>query len=106
MSNVFQLFGKEETENPSPPITGATIAFAIVTAMNAQLERAIQELSNHFDAIDQVIDSLGDPEARKLQGQCREALTIAALKLSQAIRTLPSLKITAIPIQETCGCRP
>jgi hypothetical protein len=105
MSNVFQLFGKEKSENQSNPITGATIAVASVMAMNAELERAIKELSKYFDAIDHLIDSLGDTEARKL-GQLREALTIATLKLSQAIGTLPSLRITAIPMQEICGSHP
>jgi hypothetical protein len=70
-----------------------TIAEANVSALGAELERAIRELSKHFDAIDYVIDSLDDPEAREQQSQLREALMTASLELSQAMRKFPSRRV-------------
>jgi hypothetical protein len=61
-----------------------------------ELERAIKDLSKHLDLIDQFIDPIGDPEARKRQDLLREASTIAVRNLSQAIRMLPIFQIRAI----------
>jgi hypothetical protein len=106
MSNVFQLFKKGQIENPSNPDADETIAVANVMAKSAELGRAIKELSNHFDAIDYIIDTYCEPEARKLQDQLREALTIAALKLSQANGKLPSLPVSALPDAREAQSRP
>ena len=99
MTNVVRLFGRMQIEKQADP-ANVTIAQTNVLAMCAELEGAIEELLNRFVVIDDVIDLLGDPEARKRQDQLREALTIAALKLSQAIKRR-SLKVTAVPKQET-----
>ena len=95
MSNVVQLFAHEQIENPANP-TNVTIAVANLLAVFAELERATKELSKHLDSIDHFIDPIANPEARKRQDQLREASTIAVRSLSQAIRTLPILQISAI----------
>jgi|SRR5450432_57656 hypothetical protein len=93
MSNVVQLFAHEPIENPANP---ATTAVADLLAVFAELDRAIRQFSKHLDSIDDFIDPTGDPEVRKRQDQLREASAIAVRNLSQAIRTLPILQISAI----------
>jgi hypothetical protein len=100
MSNVVQLFVHEQIENPADP---TTIAVADFLAVFAELERAIKDFSKHLDLIDQFIDPIGDPEARKRQDLLREASTIAVLNLFQAIRTLPILQISAMLEEQARG---
>jgi hypothetical protein len=95
MSNVVQLFAHEQMENPANP-TNVAIAVVDLLAVFAELERATEELSKHLDSVDHFIDPIGNPEARKRQDQLREASTIAARNLSQAIRKFPILQISAI----------
>jgi hypothetical protein len=93
MSNVVQLFAHEPIENPANP---ATIAVADLLAVFAELVHATKEVSKHLDWIDHFIDPIGNPEARKRQDQLREASAIAVHNLTEAIRTLPILQISAI----------
>jgi hypothetical protein len=99
MSNVFQLFRQKKNENPSDPSTGVTIAVADILASSVQVGRTIKELSRHFDAVDRIIDAIGDTETRNRHEQSmklsRETLTNATLELSRQIRKLPRLQIRA-----------
>ena len=90
MSNVVRLFAHEKIENSANP-TNAKVAVVDLLAVFCELERAIKDLSKQVDLIDQFIDPIRDPEARKRQDLLREASTIALRNLSQAIRTLPIL---------------
>jgi hypothetical protein len=98
MSNVFQLFEQQKNEDdPSNPDAGVTIAIAAILASSAHLGRRIKELSRHFDALDRIIDAIGDTETRNMQKQSmklnRETLANATLELSRQIRKLPRLQI-------------
>jgi hypothetical protein len=99
MSNVFQLFGKKKNWNPSNPDPGVTIAIADILASSAHLGRTIKELSTHFDAVDRIIDAIGDPKTRNSYKQSmklsRETLTHAANELSQQICKFPMLQTKA-----------
>jgi GTP-sensing pleiotropic transcriptional regulator CodY len=89
MSNVVRLSERLKLGNPVGPVN-VKIAQANVLAMSVELDRAIKTLSKQFEAIEYVIDSLNDPESRKLQDRLRESLTIASSELSQAIRKFSS----------------
>jgi hypothetical protein len=94
MSNVLQLFKQDKIkDDPSDYNADVAIAASGVLALSAQLGRAVKELSKQFDAVDRVIDALGDTETRTRHKRSmkltRKALTSATLGLSQQIRTLP-----------------
>ncbi len=97
MSNVFQLFRKEKSENTSNPDDREKISVVESLASSADLARAINKLSTYFDAVDRIIDAIGDTEARNRHKQSmqlsRETLTNATLELSRQIRKLPRRQI-------------
>jgi hypothetical protein len=99
MSNIFQLFGQKKHENPSNPNIGMTIAVADTLASSVHLGHAIKELSAHFDAVDRIIDAIGDTETRNRHKQSmkvsRKTLTHATNELSRQIGKLPGLQIRA-----------
>ena len=92
MSNVPQLFWKKKNENPSNLDIGAGIAVADFLASSAHLGCTLKELSIHLDAMDHMIDTIGDTETRNLHRQSmtisREKLTSATLELSRMITML------------------
>jgi hypothetical protein len=94
MSNVVRLFSHEQIEKSADP-TSVTIAVADFLGVFAELARAMKLFSKNLDSIEHVIDLIGDSEARKRQDQLREESTMAVLELSQVIRMLPILQISA-----------
>ena len=96
MSNVFPLFEQVTVEGPDDPRTRVTIAVTEIMASNAQLERRIKELSMHLDAIDIVIDALGEAGSQErllqLTKNNREALMHASRELSENVRMLLALR--------------
>jgi len=95
MSNVVRLVRQQKKEKPLNPNANLTIAVADILTSSADLGRALKEFSTHFDAMDRVVDALGDKETRDTCKQAmelnREALAKAIFELSREIRKLPSL---------------
>jgi hypothetical protein len=96
MSNVFSLFQEKKIEGPMDPARRVTIAVGEIMASNAQLVRAVKELSKHLDAVDHVIEALGETDAKEslmhLSKINRESLVQAVRELSQQHIKLPALR--------------
>ncbi|UZE51712.1 hypothetical protein ONR75_14690 [Rhodopseudomonas sp. P2A-2r] len=67
-----------------------------VMSCSATLEGRLHDLSRHLDAVDQVIDHLGDVSLQQsLRGRAlagRQALVRARQELRDELRNLPSLR--------------
>jgi hypothetical protein len=99
MNNVVPLF-KQETIDNHPTDNSLPIAIADILASCMQLSHAVRGLSKGFDAVDHVIDGLGEAEAKnqldQLTNLTSKALAAAMHELSQAIKQLPRLQIDAM----------
>jgi len=96
MSNVVLLFANESHDrvlDPDQPLDDAVIQ---AMSCSARLESRLQDLCRHLDAVDRVIDRLGDVSLqRSLRGQAmagRQALVQAKLELWHELRNLPALR--------------
>jgi hypothetical protein len=85
MSNVVQLFAREQVEKPA---AATTIARADFLAVLAELEPAIREFFKRLDPVDLVIDTIGNPEARKRQDQLRGFGTARNSNVTRGLRIL------------------
>lgn len=96
MSNVFPLFTQATIESVADPRTQVTTAVTEIMASNAQLERRIKELLIHLDAIDLVIEALGEAGSHEnflqFSKNNRAALIRASRELSEHVKMLPALR--------------
>jgi hypothetical protein len=96
MSNVVLLFANESDDGVLDPNQRLDEAVIHVMSCSASLEGWLQDLCRHLDAVDQVIDHLGDVSLqRSLRGQAlagRQALVQARQELRDELRNLPSLR--------------
>lgn len=93
MGNVIPLFAPKNAEMVvSESETCIAAAVARILTSSAQLDHAVNDLSEHFDSIEKAIDTIDDTETRtRLQESTklsRETLLNAMRKLSQQIGTL------------------
>ena len=92
-NNVIRLFARKSAGIvlSEPEIRIAT-AVTTVLASRAQLHRRLKELSKHFDAIENAIDTIEHMETRTRLRESiklsREAMSKAALQLTQQIGKL------------------
>jgi len=97
MSNVVLLFKQETIQNnvSDDPRNSVTIAISEILAASDQLRHTVNELLKHFDAVDQIIDALGDAGIRNqhklLVKLGRTTLMNAMGELSQTTKRLPRL---------------
>jgi len=63
MGNAVQLFRQEKIDGPSDIDTIVTSSVTDILASHAKLVRAIKELSEHLDALDQITCALSDSPA-------------------------------------------
>ena len=92
MSNIVHLFRDKKTPCSSDPESLTLIHVAKIMASIAPLAPAIGELSAHLDAIEGLIESLGDPDAQKsimqTQKEIQESLILATRDLSLALKKM------------------
>ena len=92
MSNVVKLFQYDKVDDNRFPLRAAGVMVEGLLVASGQLSSAVEELSRCLDAIDNVIDGLGDKQTRDRQKLSmklhREALIDATLELSKELKTL------------------
>lgn len=96
MSNVVLLFADDSHDGALDPGLQLDDAVIHVMSCSAKLEGRLHDLCRHLDAIDLVIDHLGDVSLqRSLRGLAlagRQALVQARQELQDELRNLPSLR--------------
>ncbi len=96
MSNVIRLVARKHEKNDpialSEPGTGISTAVRSFLESTGQLGNVVKDLSVRFDAIENVIDKIPDPETRnRLKHSTelsRQTLLKAMLQLTQQIEKL------------------